>query len=301
MHRLALILALTGCVADGGDEGFNIVNNLAPADNCALTPGGAFLARGTIDKQSPNPYVLTPEFVSRITTGEVAEYQRTIALRGANIEVINAETGVSLKKFKSLFSASLAPMGSTTAAFDIVPVDVIQMSGATPTKRVQLVAKVTAFGALGGSGDNIDGVPYEYPVTVCDGCVANILGACPLPAGTEVGTSTPNSCNQFQDGSLQCCMGPSGPICPPTIAADPVTLTVAKTGGNAMTATISSNPAGITCGAACAGKFNPGQTVRLSVTAGGALSYTWSVGTCAANMPCDVLVSDAQTVTVTIP
>ena len=31
MHRLALILVLaSACAADGGDEGFNVVNNLSP-------------------------------------------------------------------------------------------------------------------------------------------------------------------------------------------------------------------------------------------------------------------------------
>jgi hypothetical protein len=221
MHRLALILTLTSaCAADNGDEGFNIVNNLAPESGCSLTPGGAFLPRGLIDKQSTNPYVLTPEFSSRITsTPGVEDFQRTIQLRGANIEVINAQTGVSLGKFKSLFAASLSPMGSTTAAFDVVTPAMLQASGANGTTRVQLVAKITAFGALGGSGDTIDGVPFEYPITVCDNCVANVLGACPLPMGTTVSTNMPNSCNQYQDIMVQCCSTPTGVVCPATVSS----------------------------------------------------------------------------------
>ena len=218
MHRLALVLALTSaCVAGTGDEGFNIVNNLSPGENCALTPGGAFLARGIIDKQSLSPYVFTPEFVSRISA-EGSDFQRTIALRGANIEVTNAQTGASLGKFKSLFAASLSPLGKTTAAFDVITPAMLEASGAVGTTRVQLVAKITAFGALGG-GDNIDGVPFEYPVTVCDACVVNNLGPCPLDAGTIVPTSGINGCNVSQDGNPQCCMGPSGPVCPATVTA----------------------------------------------------------------------------------
>ncbi len=72
MHRLALILVLTSaCVAGAGDEGFGITHNLAPGDNCSIAPGGAFLARGLIDKQSPSPYLLTPEIVSFITKSGV--------------------------------------------------------------------------------------------------------------------------------------------------------------------------------------------------------------------------------------
>jgi hypothetical protein len=169
--------------------------------------------------QSTNPYVLTPEFASRITsTPGVEDFQRTIQLRGANVEVMNAQTGVSLGKFKSLFAASLPPMGATTAAFDVVTPAMLAASGASGTTRVQLLAKITPFGAVGGSGDTIDGVPFEYPITVCDACVATILGTCPLPMGTTVASTMPNGCNQYQDVAVQCCMGPTGAVCPATIA-----------------------------------------------------------------------------------
>ena len=222
MHRLALIVVLTSaCAADNGDEGFLIVHNLSPDENCALSSSAGFLGRGVIDKQSPNAYILTPEIVSRIAPLEGGdEFQRTVALHGANVEVTNAQTGTSVGKFKTLFSASLSPMGTTTAVFDIVTPEMVAASGATGTTRVQLLAKVTLFGSLGG-GDEIDGVPFQYPVTVCDGCVVQNLGACPLPFGTEVPASSPNGCNKFQDGVVQCCMSANGPICPPTVAPMP--------------------------------------------------------------------------------
>src|SRR5688572_10336535 len=110
MHRLALILGLTSaCVAGAGDEGFAITHNLSPGENCTVAPGGAFLAHGTIDKQSLSPYILTPEIVSFITTTDGTPAQRTVALRGAKVEVFDA-TGtsrVSKGKFTTLFSASL--------------------------------------------------------------------------------------------------------------------------------------------------------------------------------------------------
>jgi len=300
MHRLALILVLTSaCVANSGDEGFNIVHNLAPTGNCEVSPGGPFLARGLIDKQSPNPYILTPEFVSRISSQEGNDFQRTIALRGANVEVKNAETNVSLGKFKSLFAASLAPEGSTTAAFDIVTPAILQASGASGTTRVQLVARIVPFGALGGSGDNVDGVPFDYPVTVCDGCVANVLGACPLAFGTEVPMAMANGCNSYQDGLVYCCMSASGLLCPPTVAGQSFALTISKAGSLAGTATVTSAPAGISCGATCAGSFTSGTSVTLTVA--GAATVTWAGATgCTTGTTCVVTVDAAKTVTVTL-
>lgn len=222
MHRLALLLALTcACVADSGDEGFSIRHNLAPGMTCELTPGGAFLSRGIIDKQSPNPYLLTPEFVSRISPAQgTEETQRTIALRGARIEVfdVTGSTRVSKGKFTSLFAASLAPLGTTAAAFDIVTPEMLASAPASGNTRAQYLAHITPFGALGGSGDTLDGVPFDYPVTICDGCVAQSAGACPLPAGTVVPTEGINGCNKYQDGSALCCTSGTQLICPATVA-----------------------------------------------------------------------------------
>jgi hypothetical protein len=90
----------------------------------------------------------------------------------------------------------------------------------TPTNpRLQLVATVTPYGALAGSGDEIDGVPFQYPISLCNGCVVANLGACPLPAGTVLPEVSPNPCNIYQDGSAVCCKDALGNmICPPTIA-----------------------------------------------------------------------------------
>jgi hypothetical protein len=222
MHRLVLILGLaSACVADAGDEGFNIVNNLAPAPmTCTVSPGGAFIPRGLIDKQSPSPYVLTPELVSRISAAEGTEAQRTIALRGARVEVFDVTSGtkVSKGKFTSLFAASLSPMGKTTAAFDVITTDMLASASASGTTRSQYLAKIVPYGALGGSGDNVDGVPFEYPVTVCDGCVRQSLGTCPLPVGTVV-INMANGCNPSQDGQVTCCTDAVGQlICPATVA-----------------------------------------------------------------------------------
>jgi hypothetical protein len=301
MHRLALILVLTSaCVAGSGDEGFAITHNLAPGANCEIAPGGAFLARGIIDKQSPSPYILTPEIVSFITTTDGTPAQRTVALRGAKVEVFDATgtTRVSKGKFTSLFSASLEPGGKTSAAFDILKTDMIAAAPAMGTTRAQYVAKVTPFGVIGGGGDTVDGVPFEYPVTICDGCVARILGSCPLAFGTQIDAGTPNGCNTFQDGMVSCCMSDAGPICPPTIDVQRFALNVTKMGPGAAAGTVTSTPAGIDCGTTCSATYATGTSVTL--TASVAVTWTGVTG-CAMGTTCVVAMDAVRNVTVAFP
>ena len=218
MHRLALTLLVTSaCVANGGDEGFHIVHNLAPPDDCSYEPGGRFISGGLIDPQSTEPYMFTPELESRImiVEGQTAA-QKTITLRGARVEVVNAQSGTTVDKFTSLFSASLTPGGKVAVAFPVLQPASLGTVGATGTTRVQLLAKVTAYGALGGAGDEVDSVEFQYPITVCEGCVADVIGPCPLPAGTVV-PPPKNPCSTFQDNFVQCCNNGVDLICPATV------------------------------------------------------------------------------------
>ena len=225
MHRLALIplvFSSVACVASSGDEGFEILHNLAPSGTeCKVTPGGAVLPHGIIEASSLVGYLLTPELSSRITQSDGnTESQRTISLRGANVVLTNASSGAELKKFKALFSGSLPPGGMVGTFFEIIPADTLKSIGST---RTEVLAKVTPFGVIGGTGDTIDGVPFYYPVTVCDAksgqpCVAKSFGACPLAVAPPTMDSA-NGCNQFQDGAISCCTEANGDFtCPPTIS-----------------------------------------------------------------------------------
>jgi hypothetical protein len=233
MQRLfALIMfatAVTGC-ADEGDGGFVIRSNLAPTGECAFTPtaNAPFLPRGQIHTASPVPYLLNPLIESRITALADQISQRTIQLRGARVQVEVANLTVDGARqdppaldgasFMTLFAAPLAPNGGLTAAsFDLIPshilgqLDALGAGGAVVV--AQLVATATVYGNLGG--DEIRGEPFLYPVTACNNCVVNIVGACPLPTGTMVRRGNP--CNPFQDGVVDCCTTANGVICPATV------------------------------------------------------------------------------------
>ena len=259
MNRLCLILlGLAGC-ADTGDEGFVIRNNVAPSqDACTFMPSTSspFVPRGTLSTRSPSAYVLAPLIESRITAVMGQESLRTVSLMGAKIDlaigpvtvedatgkvtfscaaeganecfaeaerVTLAEAGVT--KFRSLFSAPLAPNGGlTTAVFDLVPKaavrEIERKVGTIPDGgrlEAQVVATATVYGRLGGA--EVEGLPYVYPVTVCGGggggpdCVVNIVGACgSTPADFDPRPGNP--CNPFQDGVVDCCTSGTGLVCP---------------------------------------------------------------------------------------
>ncbi len=235
MHRLTLLLVVVtaSACADSGDEGFFIRNNIKAGEGCAVTPGGAFLSRGTMALGASTPYTLTPEIVSRITATQDNQNQRTVALRGARVELsvegmtVNGESAappsLTNSKFTSLFSASLSPEGATTASFDAVSTAAInELSEKAPAGRVQiqLLAKVIVYGNLGGGDDEMEGVPFYYPITACNDCVVNVVGSCPLPFGTVPRAG--NDCNVFQDGVVDCCVDADGfAICPAIVSTTP--------------------------------------------------------------------------------
>jgi hypothetical protein len=74
------------------------------------------------------------------------------------------------------------------------------------------------------------------------------------------------------------------------------TLSVAKTGSGS--GTVTSSPAGITCGATCSHKYAPGTMVTLTATAAAGSVFTgWSGGGCSGTGTCVVTLSSSSAVT----
>ncbi len=77
-----------------------------------------------------------------------------------------------------------------------------------------------------------------------------------------------------------------------------LTLTVSKSGTGG--GTVTSTPAGITCGSTCSASFNPGATVTLNAAAAGGSTFGgWSGGGCGGTGSCAVTMNAATTVTAT--
>jgi hypothetical protein len=219
-------LAVAGCVADSGGEGFVILNNTAVTGTTCMLTGGMgqpFVSHGQISTSSPSGYLLTPLMQSQVTAMTGQETQRTIQFQGANIELtvealtIGHSDGTFTRvdpppalmgtdgKFQSLFSGSLLPGGTANVAFEVIPkptiAAIVQAAGAASGDSMQAEVKaiVKPYGTMGGS--RVDGAPFSYPVTVCNDCVVVDHGACPF-----VGTlRTGDPCQPFQDGPVDCC------------------------------------------------------------------------------------------------
>lgn len=264
MHRPVLLALLQAglaagagaCVADSGDEGFVVRNNLAPNEgNCAFTASTSspFVSRGTLTSRATSPYILTPLIESRITAAMGQENLRTVALMGAKVDLaigpITVEdaggnvtftcaaegpnacfsegerlslAGSGLTKFRTPFAAPLPPNGGlASAVFDLVPTTTVSeierkvgALAAGSRMNALVVATATIYGRLGGS--DLDGLPFDYPVTVCSDCVVNDLGPCgSLSADFEPRTGNP--CNPFQDGVVDCCTGAGGALTCPAV------------------------------------------------------------------------------------
>jgi hypothetical protein len=205
-------LGLAACAAENGDEGILVTKNVVPGDGCAFNASASeqALLHGTVSSMSTRAYRIFPQMQSRITAPDTQVDQRTILLKGAHVDVEDANSHASLASFDSLFANVLRPNGGVAdGAFDAIPVEVLNGT----TGRHEVVVKATIFGDM--SGNEITSNQYEFPVTICDDCVVKILGACPL--ATEP-TNVGNPCNPYQDGRVDCCMGANGLECPATVA-----------------------------------------------------------------------------------
>jgi len=259
MQRVFISVLATvgvGCVAASGDESFILRQNLATtsdAVSCAFIAdlNAASLTRGQIALDSPTPYLFHPLFESRIVAAEGKDSLRTVFLKGANVELVigpideiddagtvTTDPTTETIRFRSLFSAPLPPNGGlVTAEYDLVPLSALDSirQRTNPNNRIhaQITATTTAFGDY--YGDQIESAPFQFPVTVCNDCITNILTevdptvmpqtdppttrAVQCPTAIQNEPRLGNACNAFQDGVVDCCLDGTALVCPATVTS----------------------------------------------------------------------------------
>jgi len=79
---------------------------------------------------------------------------------------------------------------------------------AAPSLTLNL--RVQALGTT-NTGTSMTSDPFNYPLDVCDGCLAASVGPCPLPAAP---VNTGNACNPAQDEAVDCCTDNGVLVCP---------------------------------------------------------------------------------------
>lgn len=164
--------------------------------------------------------------------------------------------------------------------------------------------------ALAGSGAG--GVASAPPGITCPGtCTANFtngtvvtLTAAPIGGSTFGGWSAPGcgvalTCVVTVTAATSVTATFNAPPPPPPPPPPPTfTLSVVKAGSASGTSTVTSAPAGITCGATCSASFPSGTSVTLTAVAG-SFFMGWSGGGCSGTGTCTVVLSANTTVTAT--
>jgi hypothetical protein len=239
MNRLAvaLVAALSGaCVAD--NTTIYILQNQVIGANCTVSGDihAVGLTEGRLDVTEPVPgfgfpnpgYTFGPVVVNSAVAPTTMPNLHIVFLNGGDVElragpstrsqdIINSLVAANDNKRTVRFSASVTPGGSAGVPYDIIDGEQTQRINGLigETESIQLIAHTTVFGTI--DGGDIVSAPFDYPVTVCKGCLWGSLGPCSaIPKGTAISKGGP--CNPIQDVGLTCCADPTDNLICPAVA-----------------------------------------------------------------------------------
>lgn len=201
-------LGVTACVDD--DRMFYISQALAPDSSCSVSTGGTSLWGGILDVSvSGYGYYLNPVVVNQMlsTTGDGQPERNVIHMRGFKIDAPSP-----IADFEIPASGAIKPNGEAVfAAVEVLrPADAAMMASQVSGNNQPVVeVKIRAFGDR--SGDEMETAEFIYPITLCNGCLVNMLSAC--PTADDTATYTTNGCGLPQDSQVTCCPGANGVVC----------------------------------------------------------------------------------------
>ncbi len=212
----------TGCVVpadlsatyrDSGDLDLSLVNNGAETGYLffPLMQNNAPASTGGID---PNRIALS-EFEVDLSVADGAPATIVSLFESASNDSMFAK----LIKFSVPTSGSVASGGgNTSGTVNAVPAELARrmlgQNAVAPGTFFYLTATVRVQGKTLTSTVTSD--PFHYPIRVCNGCLANDLGICPL---SQAGSNSGDPCNIAQDEPVDCCELGSSLVCPPVVSA----------------------------------------------------------------------------------
>jgi len=129
-------------------------------------------------------------------------------------------TVANLTKFSVPTSGSIASGGgNTSGSVNAVPAELgrrmlSQNALVAPGDFFYLTATVRAQGKT--LTKTVTSDPFNFPIRVCNGCLANNLGICPL---AQAGGNSGDPCNIAQDQPVDCCELGSSLVCPAVVGA----------------------------------------------------------------------------------
>jgi hypothetical protein len=131
----------------------------------------------------------------------------TIGVVSASVAAIFTSSAASpYLHYQTTWSGGISSGGGQLSAIvEAFPVPLAQQLlaagnlDASPSLTVNL--KIQALGST-NTGRSMQSDPFNFPVSVCAGCLAANLGPCPLSAAPP---NPGNSCNPAQDQPVDCC------------------------------------------------------------------------------------------------
>jgi hypothetical protein len=172
-----------------------------------------------------NSYVFTPVMQSSLVGMTGVENSNIITMEGANVTIlpvnndasrnaVQAVRSAGLDKLNARYAASLFPGGSLGVGFTILdPAQVAILRPIVASGDVEIIARVVAYGDV--EGGRVESKPFDYPITVCVGCLGLNLGPCSsFPTDFEADADPGALCFPGQDGRAQCCQQDNRLICP---------------------------------------------------------------------------------------
>jgi hypothetical protein len=242
VHRRPVALAAVLCPALAFAFGcgrvpgqFEILNDQVPTAGTCTIPVDPTLyeGQGTLDvsivrSSFPTAYFFFPLIENNLPHPSGTLDANQIQITGFDVDI--STVGAVSDAVAAVFASSAASPylhyqttwsggissggGQLSARVEAFPVPLAQQLLAagnldtSPSLTVNL--KIQVLGST-SSGRSMQSDPFTFPVSICAGCLAANLGACPLAAAPA---NLGNACNPAQDQSVDCCTFNGALICP---------------------------------------------------------------------------------------
>jgi hypothetical protein len=228
MTRLAwfvvpgLLLGAAACTKN--DETVFPLSALALKDTggfCTTdTPGPAatFTSMGILDVGHipGTPYLFAPDLGNGTAASTEMPDAHIAYVQGVDTEIIpvndpasqalvNALDAAGYKLRTQHFSVAIPPAGFSGPIFTLIDGDqsiAILAALRNAINPVQIIVRMQPYGVI--DDGPFSGVPFTFPITVCNGCLFEDLGDCTQYPMDFTG-SPGGACNALQDAVLQCC------------------------------------------------------------------------------------------------
>jgi hypothetical protein len=206
---------------------------VVPADLSAIYRDSGDLDLSLVNNSAETGYLFfplmqnnAPAATSGIDANRIALSEFQVDLSVADdappliVSLFRNGTVANLTKFSVPTSGSVASGGgNTSGSVNAVPAELArrmlgQNALVAPGDFFYLTATVRAQGKT--LTKTVTSDAFNFPIRVCNGCLATDLGICPL---AQAGTNSGNACNVAQDETVDCCELGTSLVCPPVVGA----------------------------------------------------------------------------------